>query len=121
MPKLAPRILIAAILVAAAALGVAALASAASTQRVNASKTQLKFTKSTIRVSHGKVTLIMGNPSSTQHAIAIKGRGVRKLGKTVGKNGTSRVTATLKKGTYTFFCPVDGHEAAGMKGKLIVR
>jgi plastocyanin len=121
MPKLAPRILIAAVLVAAVALGVAALASAASTKRINASKTQLKFSTSTVRVSHGKVTLLMGNPSSTQHAIAIKGHGIRKLGKTVGKNGTSRVTVTLKKGTYTFFCPVDGHEAAGMKGKLIVR
>ena len=30
------------------------------------------------------------------------------------------MTVTLKKGTYTFYCPVDGHEAAGMKGKLIV-
>ena len=121
MPKLAPRILIAALLVAAAALGVAALASAATTKRVNASKTQLKFTASTVRVSHGKVTLLMGNPSSTQHGIAIKGHGVRKLGKAVGKGGTSRVTVTLKKGTYEFFCPVDGHEAAGMKGKLIVQ
>jgi uncharacterized cupredoxin-like copper-binding protein len=27
---------------------------------------------------------------------------------------------TLKKGTYTFYCPVDSHAKAGMKGKLIV-
>jgi uncharacterized cupredoxin-like copper-binding protein len=30
------------------------------------------------------------------------------------------VTVKLKKGTYTFYCPVDGHKAAGMKGKLVV-
>ncbi|MCA1657495.1 MAG: hypothetical protein LC713_07290, partial [Actinobacteria bacterium] len=25
-----------------------------------------------------------------------------------------------KAGTYQFYCPVDGHKAAGMKGTLIV-
>ena len=34
--------------------------------------------------------------------------------------GVSTTTARLKKGTYTFYCPVPGHEAGGMKGKLIV-
>jgi uncharacterized cupredoxin-like copper-binding protein len=62
----------------------------------------------------------MSNPSSTKHAIGVEGRGIDKDGKTVGKGKTSRVTVTLKKGTYTFYCPVDGHEDAGMKGKLIV-
>ena len=28
---------------------------------------------------------------------------------------------TLKKGSYTFLCPVPGHAAAGMKGTLTVR
>ncbi len=31
------------------------------------------------------------------------------------------VTAKLKKGTYTFYCEVQGHEADGMKGKLVVK
>ena len=35
---------------------------------------------------------------------------------------TSTVSAKgLKKGTYTFYCPVDGHKAAGMKGELTVQ
>ena len=34
--------------------------------------------------------------------------------------GRSKVTARLAKGTYTFYCPVDGHEAGGMKGTLVV-
>jgi plastocyanin len=92
----------------------------AKTYKLSASKTQLKFNVSTIRAKKGSVTLSMANPSALQHAIAIKGGGKNVKGKTVNKGGTSRVTVTLKKGTYTFYCPVDGHAAAGMKGKLIV-
>ena len=29
-------------------------------------------------------------------------------------------TRRLKPGTYEFYCPVPGHRALGMKGKLIV-
>ena len=28
--------------------------------------------------------------------------------------------SSLKRGTYSFYCPVGGHEDAGMKGRLIV-
>jgi uncharacterized cupredoxin-like copper-binding protein len=35
--------------------------------------------------------------------------------------GKSTVTADLKPGTYEFYCPVDGHKAAGMKGTLTVK
>jgi uncharacterized cupredoxin-like copper-binding protein len=30
------------------------------------------------------------------------------------------VSLTLKPGTYTFYCPVAGHRAAGMEGTLEV-
>ena len=93
---------------------------AATTKKLSASKTKLRFSVSTIRVKHGKVTLKMSNPSSLPHAIAVDGHHVDKDGKTVRKGGTSTVTVSLKKGTYTFYCPVPGHRAAGMKGKLIV-
>jgi plastocyanin len=114
MPKVARRLVIVGTLVAAA------VTSAATSLKLSASKTALKFNKKTLRASHGKVTITMTNPSSTKHAIGIEGHGIDKDGKTVGKGKTSRVTVTLKKGTYTFYCPVDGHEDAGMKGKLIV-
>jgi len=120
MPKVARRLVVLGVLAATLALVAASVTSAASSLKLSASKTALKFSKKTLRASHGKVTIVMTNPSSTKHAIAIEGHGVDKVGKTVGKNKTSRVTVTLKKGTYTFYCPVDGHEDAGMKGKLIV-
>jgi plastocyanin len=93
---------------------------AATTKKLSASKSKLAFSVKTIRAKHGKVTLKMSNPSSLPHAVAIQGHGVNKDGKTVNKGGTSTVTVSLKKGKYTFFCPVPGHRAAGMKGTLII-
>lgn len=67
----------------------------------------------------------LGRPSMTNlsvlpHNVAIRGNGVKKLGKVVLKGGTSTVTATLKPGRYLFYCSVAGHEAGGMKGTLVV-
>jgi plastocyanin len=120
MPKVARRVLVVAVVVIVGALAVASVVSAKTTVNLRTSKTKLAFNHKTLTARAGKVTLVMANPSSTHHAIAVEGHGVDKDGKTVGKGGTSRVTVTLKKGTYTFYCPVDGHRAAGMKGKLVV-
>jgi plastocyanin len=119
MPKLGRRLLITAVVAVAAALAVAGVVYAKS-YNLSASKSKLAFNTKTIRAKKGSVTLVMANPSSFPHAIAVKGHGVKGKGKTVNKGGTSRVTVKLKKGTYTFYCPVAGHEAAGMKGKLVV-
>jgi len=84
-----------------------------------ADASQLKFDKSTLSAKAGKVTITMTNPSGLQHDVAIKG-GVNAKGNIVGQGGKSVVTATLKPGKYTFYCSVDGHEAAGMNGELDV-
>ena len=68
----------------------------------------------------GKITFVMPNKAPIQHNIAIKGP-VSGNGPIVGSGGTSRFTATLKPGTYMFFCQVPGHEAGGMKGTLTVK
>lgn len=82
----------------------------------------LKFTTTTATTKAGTVTIEMANPSSSgvPHAIAIEGNGVDQDGATVQPGGSSTVTVTLKPGTYSFYCPVPGHEAAGMKGTLVV-
>jgi plastocyanin len=82
---------------------------------------QLKFDKSSLSAKAGNVTITMDNPSPVQHAIGIQGSGVSKTGSTVGMGAKSTVTASLKPGTYTFYCPVDGHKQAGMKGTLTVK
>jgi plastocyanin len=80
---------------------------------------QLAFDKKTLSAKAGKVTITMTNPSPLQHDIAIKG-GVSAKGETVGQGGKSTVSVDLKPGKYTFYCSVDGHEAAGMNGELDV-
>jgi plastocyanin len=68
----------------------------------------------------GKVTVDMPNKSSIQHNIALKGVNGA-AGKVVPQGQTSTFTATLKPGSYTFYCQVPGHEQAGMKGTLTVK
>ena len=85
---------------------------------------RLRFTMTQATVARpGTVTLRMANPSSAgiKHGIAIEGHGVDRDGPIVAPGKTSTVTVTLKKGTYTYYCPVPGHEQAGMKGTLTVR
>ena len=47
--------------------------------------------------------------------------GRRRKGAVVSGGRTSKITANLKPGSYTFYCSVPGHEQAGMKGTLTVR
>jgi uncharacterized cupredoxin-like copper-binding protein len=63
----------------------------------------------------------MKNMSSVMHDIAITGNGVNQIGAVVANGGTSTVTANLAAGSYTFYCSVDGHRAAGMVGTLTVK
>jgi uncharacterized cupredoxin-like copper-binding protein len=81
----------------------------------------LKFTKTTLNAKAGPVKIEMDNPSPVPHAVSIKGNGVDAGGNTVNKGGVSTVSANLKAGEYEFYCPVDGHESAGMKGTLTVK
>jgi uncharacterized cupredoxin-like copper-binding protein len=81
----------------------------------------LKFDKSKLNAKAGNVTITMDNPSPVLHGIGIKGNGVTKTGASVSKGGVSTVSASLKPGTYQFYCPVDGHAQAGMQGTLTVK
>jgi len=105
---------------AATATATATAAGPATTLKLAAGKSALKFDKSTLTAPAGKVTIVMTNPSMLSHNIAIEGGGLDTAGQVVGNGGTSKVTANLKAGTYTFFCAVDGHRQAGMQGTLTV-
>jgi plastocyanin len=80
----------------------------------------LKFDTSKLTAKAGTVTIDFTNKSSVPHAVAVEGNGVDKDGKTI-TGGKDSLTVKLKPGTYTFYCPVDGHRAAGMKGTLVVK
>jgi plastocyanin len=80
----------------------------------------LKFDKSELEAKAGTVTIDFDNPSSVPHAVEIEGNGVEEASDTVTGAKTS-VTADLKAGTYTFYCPVADHRAQGMEGTLTVK
>ena len=109
---------------ALAVTGAGVAASPATTVKLKADGTgQIKFNKKKLSAPAGKVTIKMKNPSSSgsPHGIALSGNGVKKVGKIVNPGKTSHVTVTLKKGKYTFFCPVPGHRQLGMVGTLTVK
>ncbi|HEU4658401.1 MAG TPA: plastocyanin/azurin family copper-binding protein [Capillimicrobium sp.] len=81
---------------------------------------KLAFDKTSLEAKAGKVTIDFTNDSSTPHAVEVEGNGVEEETDTV-TDGKASVTVDLQPGTYEFYCPVDGHEAAGMKGELTVR
>ena len=102
----------------AAPVAFATSARSSTTLHISAAAAGLRFSTSHLTAPAGKVSIVMKNLSPLQHDVAIKGNGVNAKGKLVGKGGLSTATATLKKGTYTFYCTVPGHAAAGMKGTL---
>jgi plastocyanin len=81
----------------------------------------LKFTESNLTASAGTVEVDFSNQSQLPHAVEIEGNGVEKTTETVTGEDAPPLKVDLKPGTYTFYCPVDGHRAAGMEGKLVVK
>ena len=94
---------------------------ASTTLQVQAAEDSLKFSATILNAAAGKVTLVLTNPSSTSHNIAIRGHGVNVVGKVVTDGGKSTVAVELKAHTqYEFYCSVDGHADAGMRGFINV-
>lgn len=84
---------------------------------------QLAYLVSKATATPGALEIDSKNASSTPHDIALQqGTDGPVLGKgeTVSGGGVSKVTVNLKAGTYTFFCTLPGHRAAGMQGTLTV-
>jgi plastocyanin len=84
---------------------------------------QLLYTVKAATATAGPITISMTNMSGVAHNLAIQqGTSGSLLGATpVSASGTHSITLNLKPGTYTFFCQVSGHRAAGMYGTLTVK
>lgn len=83
----------------------------------------LSFSRRALTARAGDVTIDLDNPTgnSLPHAVEITGNGVERASTTIDPGATTAVTASLRPGTYTFYCPVDSHRQAGMVGTLTVR
>lgn len=70
----------------------------------------------------GNYTFAVKNAGKIGHDLAIAGAGVSGTPKTplIDAGGTSKLTVDLKAGTYTLYCTVPGHKAAGMVAKLTI-
>lgn len=84
------------------------------------SGTEYSFSPSSITISAGdQVTISFKNTGRALHNLVVSqlGIGTRTIG--AGQTDTIEFTAPAS-GTYTFFCSVSGHRAAGMEGSLKV-
>jgi plastocyanin len=82
---------------------------------------QLKFQQASVTARPGLVTIEFDNPSPVPHDVTVA-RGSTKLGGTkVVTSGQATTKLALQPGSYTFYCSVDGHRAAGMQGTLAVQ
>jgi plastocyanin len=83
---------------------------------------QLAFQEKSVSAKAGKVTVDFTNQAPLAHNVTIADSGGKVLGATNTITGsTASASVNLKPGNYTFYCSVDGHEAAGMKGTLTVK
>jgi plastocyanin len=79
------------------------------------------FDQKSLNATAGTATINFDNPAAVSHDVVLEAQGGEEVGKTpLVSEGQESFTADLKPGTYTFYCPVGGHEAAGMKGTLTV-
>jgi uncharacterized cupredoxin-like copper-binding protein len=105
-------------------------------------ETEYKLSPSTVTLSKpGTYAFKAEDKGSTQHSLEIEGGGVKsegvegdegegggdeggeaKLEQTLDPGQSGVLTVSFQKsGTYDMYCPVDGHEQEGMKGKVVVK
>jgi plastocyanin len=81
---------------------------------------ELDYNTKQLTAKAGRVTISMTNMSPLEHNVTLA-RGSTVLGATpTFQGGSKSLTLNLKPGTYTFYCSVPGHRAAGMEGTLTV-
>ena len=85
-------------------------------------ETEFKIAVPAPKVAPGKVTFDVTNAGKIQHDLVVSGPGVTGTAKTPLIDGgkTAKLTVTLGAGSYTLYCSVPGHRAAGMVAKLTV-
>jgi plastocyanin len=83
---------------------------------------ELAYTTKSATAKAGSDTIELNNPQPLAHDVAIEDSGGETIAKTdLVTEGSTSTKATLKPGSYTFYCSVPGHREAGMEGKLTVK
>lgn len=81
----------------------------------------LAYTSGDLTTEAGEVEINFDNPSSVPHDVRIESDAGEDVGGTeVITESSETATVELDPGTYTYYCSVGGHRAAGMEGTLTV-
>jgi plastocyanin len=100
----------------------AAAAGTSTTLSLTADPTnQLKYDKTSLTAKAGTVKIEFTNQSQTMHNVTIEANGTKVAASPTIIGSSTTLSASLKPGTYTFYCSVDSHRMLGMKGTLTVQ
>ncbi len=92
-----------------------------STKNFTVTGTDFQFSPSTLQVKQGDtVQVTFVNSGAAPHAFKIDAFNAATPTVQPGGRQTVRFTASTK-GTFQFYCPVDGHRQMGMQGNLVVQ
>ncbi|HKR62539.1 MAG TPA: cupredoxin domain-containing protein [Thermoanaerobaculia bacterium] len=68
----------------------------------------------------GKVTLNIVNAGEKDHGLEIEGNGLHAKSEVLKRGDQTALELQLRPGTYTVYCPVDGHKDKGMRKTVTV-
>ncbi|MFJ9812988.1 plastocyanin/azurin family copper-binding protein [Streptomyces sp. NPDC101158] len=88
--------------------------------RVDTDLADYRITLSKQSFEPGKYAFVVKNTGQHTHALEIEGSGGENKTRTLGPGESDTLNVTLKSGTYTIYCPVDGHKDLGMKTEITV-
>lgn len=89
---------------------------------VRVAESEFRLAPSGARVARpGVVRVVARNAGAVAHAIEVEGPGGEVRSGTIapGRSATIRVDLS-KRGSYIWYCPVDGHRGRGMRGTITV-
>jgi len=94
----------------------------AASQTVNFTETEFKITTTSTSLKAGDYTFQVQNQGAFPHDLHVTTPDGSEIGKTdvIQPKGSGSVQVSLKAGTYTLYCAVDGHRAQGMVSTLNV-
>ena len=83
----------------------------------------LAYQQKSLSAKAGNVSFNFTNPQSLPHNFCLQSSSRQQLGCSGTETGgaSDTLSVNLKPGNYTFYCNVDSHEQAGMKGTLTVK
>lgn len=90
---------------------------ASPTQEVHLIEYQIHMPKT---LAAGPLAFNVENGGKEDHAFEIEGNGIHQKTNVLKRGNTAALEVNLKPGTYTIYCPVDGHADKGMKTTVTV-